>query len=104
MDGSAIGFLCGILGALVGCIGTGYGVHASIQIADSPERKEFVRKVGLYGISVLFVLMFAIVLAGNGMLPFFIVQAALVTWFIVLGPAILLINHSYTKMGKVEQA
>ena len=48
--------------------------------------------------------MFAIVLAGNGMLPFFVVQAAIVAWFMLLGPAILMINHAYAKMGGAEQA
>jgi len=104
MDGSAIGFLCGIFGALIGCIGTGYGVHASIRNADTPERKEFIRKVGFYGVSALFVLMFIIVLAGNGLLPFFVVQAAIVAWFLLLGPAILLVNHTYARMGDAEHA
>lgn len=100
MDSATIGILCATFGALVGCIGTGYGVHASIQNADTPERKEFVRKVGVYGVSALFVLMFAIVLAGNGMLPFWIIQAAMVAWFLLLGPVILMINHAYAKMGE----
>ena len=97
-----LGMLSAFFGTVVGCVGTGYGVHASMQNADTPERKEFIRKVGFYGVAALFVLLFAVVLSSVGMLPYWVYMTALMIWFILLGPAILLINRAYAKMGDAQ--
>lgn len=99
MSIESIGLLSAIFGTVVGCVGTGYGVHASMSAADTPERKEFIRKVGFYGVSAMFVLLFAVVLSAHSRLPGWVFMAALTTWFVLLGPAILLINRAYAKMG-----
>lgn len=102
MGVEALGVLSAIFGTVVGCVGTGYGIHASMKNADTPARKEFIRKVGFYGVSALFVLLFAVVLSSVGMLPDWVYMAAVMTWFILLGPAILLINRAYAKMGEPQ--
>ena len=104
MDGELLGYFAAFFGIVVGCVGTGYGVHASIQNADTPERKEFIRKVGFYGVAALFVFLFAVVLSGVGMLPNWVVQLAVIAWFALMGPVIFLVNRSYAKMGKTETA
>ena len=83
-------------------VGTGYGVHASIKNADTPERKEFVRKVGFYGAAALFVFLFAVVLSSSGMLPNWVVPFAVLAWFTLMGPVIFLVNRAYAKMGEAQ--
>lgn len=102
MSVETLGLLSAFFGTVVGCVGTGYGVHASMKNADTPERKEFIRKVGFYGVSALFVLLFAVVLSSTGMLPDWVYMMAVMVWFILLGPAIMLINRAYAKMGPAQ--
>jgi len=99
MGMETMGILTAMFGVVIGFVGTGYGVHASMANADTPARKEFVRKVGFYGVSALFVLLFAVVLSANGMLPNWVFMGALMIWFLLLGPAILLINRAYARMA-----
>ena len=102
MDGVTIGFLGVVFGTVIGCVGTGYGMHASIQAADTPARKELIRKTAFYGSAALFVFMFIVVLALANKLPDWALLTATVTWFALLGPAIFLVNRGYSKLGDPE--
>lgn len=104
MDGITIGFLGAVFGTVLGCVGTGYGMHASIQNADTPARKELIRKTAFYGSAALFVFMFIVVAALAGKLPDWVLATVTVAWFVLLGPAVFLVNRGYAKLGEPESA
>lgn len=97
MDGATAGLIGGIVGSVIGVAGGLFGTYMSIRNTKTTAERQFMVRQAVTMWLVLIAVGGVVALAAAGVTPEWTRWAALMVFFIALGPWIRWINHQQAK-------
>jgi len=88
MDAGTWGLVRGLVGAVLGCLGTYVGARASYKAAVNEAQRRFYRRIFVWLVPLAILFLAFVSLASQGILPYWVSVAAMIVWFASLRPAI----------------
>lgn len=103
MDAATLGWIGGILGAVIGILGGVAGTYFSIKNAKPGSQRRFMTRCATVMWTVVVLFGAVILLAILGTLPLWTLWAAQGVFFVGLGPAIVLVNRRYRALEEDDR-